>query len=710
MLKPPPSQNEGRKRNARTADLEPINAPSPPTRPSSPFDDHPIDLEMSPSAPIENPSPISPSTHSPPHTVSSSLSTSPEDTLSFDNATVPLNLYDPYDEVYDREEAVEASDPFDLLDQDDIDEVPSTGIDDDADSGHECEHSFEPADDLENDASTVETDSHEARKSRSGKVEVLLRKSSLDEDTKTFFKELLLDYSNCSNECHFSQEANGKIGRLLKRLNDHYSGKKFSEETKGILEILNIWATTSQSSHLLKRVREAGNGRVRPVQLRYKGQDVGYHIPIEQTLKLFLNNSFIVDEIHRESKEKPPRSNSTVFESELDCDDERRREMLGKVRAIISIDDFTIGSATNRPESLCAISVEFANIPVKYRHKQGNIQLLALLRRDKINAAGGFYDCTEFLRNDLKSLIDSGIDAVTSKGETVNLGVALIAACLDNLAGHEVSGFKKNFGKGFICRYCFSKKEDLVTFETDEKNGFTAKPKVFPDVVFDLDPSNPPANFAAMVDGEKKFILEGVPRVRLMNLAVVDRMHDTFEGVAERIILYLIEMEWRRVKELPGHGNFKDEAEKLLARIQDKSLKFYRATPIIKYSATTTFNCRNGINLHFKFSKTSASSKAELLARFLDIFPEIREFHPELTKLVDSLVAFSRIVSSYKFEEADITAVRKFSEDLFTEAIGFVPLPKLHFLTHYWQYMKQFGPLAIFCTLRWERQYQRIKL
>ena len=91
--------------------------------------------------------------------------------------------------------------------------------------------------------------------------------------------------------------------------------------------------------------------------------------------------------------------------------------------------------------------------------------LLAMVVKSRAIQRHGYKAILSPLINDLKELQDHGITATITrndgKTESIHFYSTVASISADNLAAHDIGGFRRCFSNGLICRFCMCSYADL---------------------------------------------------------------------------------------------------------------------------------------------------------------------------------------------------------------------------------------------------------
>jgi uncharacterized C2H2 Zn-finger protein len=191
-----------------------------------------------------------------------------------------------------------------------------------------------------------------------------------------------------------------------------------------------------------------------------------HYVPVLDTIKNYLNGTNLSDFF-----QKPRISDKKIMDDIFDGTIYRSNSFfvdgVRKIELILYQDAFElcicIGSAKKKFK-LIGVYIAFANLGKFDRFKLENIQLV-LLCRNKHLEKFKIADIFRQLILDLKILETEGVDVNGKK----YLG-SLVGMAGDNLGQHQIGGLTENFSTAnYICRYCYTTKENLKNFDYSVK-------------------------------------------------------------------------------------------------------------------------------------------------------------------------------------------------------------------------------------------------
>lgn len=101
---------------------------------------------------------------------------------------------------------------------------------------------------------------------------------------------------------------------------------------------------------------------------------IGFYVDVKQLSSIILSNHHVLTSIIDEQLSSP----ASLFRDDLNCSEDRKSLLFGKLRIELSADDFTIKQNNNK---YLAVYASFTNIPIKHRLKRDEIFLVAIADR-----------------------------------------------------------------------------------------------------------------------------------------------------------------------------------------------------------------------------------------------------------------------------------------------------------------------------------------
>ena len=369
-------------------------------------------------------------------------------------------------------------------------------------------------------------------------------------------------------------------------------------------------------------------------------------------------------------------------------------------------------------------------IPRSQRSQIDRTQLVMVFR-EKLLKVYGYDEIFKCLIDDLKDLEQEGIEVIYPTRKIVKLGV--LAYSGDNLESHGMGGFSTCFSSKDVCRFCHCQYSDLIDNIHDlsgEKIKEYWSIEEYDSICDRIEEENDSSsdsecdeyfstetgehNVTQQVNQhqrnssdteEQQLKTYGLTRRCAFNVLrnfhacisfPVDLMHDLFEGVIAQDLLggirILVEKRWFSL----------DDYNKTLRRFKYKSHEVNDKPQQVPKKGSKLPGKACSLWVH-------ARNFPILMRHFVhDKNDEVLAFLLLLTEITSRLTAL-------EFREHEILEVEKLiieyldrRHDLFERYPRFLgsPKPKHHFLTHYGQAIRFFGPLLAYWTARFESKHR----
>lgn len=432
---------------------------------------------------------------------------------------------------------------------------------------------------------------------------------------------------------------------------------------------------------------------VTPVEFVLKNdrQTVVY-IPILKMLQTLLNNGEILDkamssETNLSQGYRSHRDGSRFKDNSLLTEEEFR------IALCLYIDDFEVANplgTSRKKHKLCAIYWVLGNLHPKYRSALHSIQLALLCKVSSLKDHG-YGEILHHLLQDLVSLEQQGV-YVEQLGASIKGTVLFVAA--DNLAAHSLGGFFESFTVSQMCRFCMAKREEIQHKEV-RTGSFQQRTKENHDrQVLDVlqDPT------MAQQYGVKRCcpLTETLEHFHVVNGYPPDLLHDLLEGVVPAELALCL-------KALISKGYF--SLETLNVAIKQ-----------FPYTFSDKTNQPQLIPKNFA-SKATIGGNGHENWTLLRLLPLLIGHHiPEGDETWEVLMNLKDVVElsmSASFSEESVCFLDcKIAEhrDIFQEVFPNEKLrPKHHYIEHYPQLIKTFGPLCDVWTMRFEGKHKFFK-
>lgn len=434
---------------------------------------------------------------------------------------------------------------------------------------------------------------------------------------------------------------------------------------------------------------------VDPVEyvLEAKGKRTYQYVPILESLQILLGQNDLLDKVV-EGHSSQSRRDDHQYRSMQDgmyfkTNDFFSEEL--RISLCFYVDDFEICNplgTSRKKHKLCAIYWILGNVPTVFQSALSSINLAVLCKTEDVKAYG-FDKILQPLLRDLQTLEQQGV-YVHKLGTFLKGTVQCVVA--DNLAAHSMAGFIENFSGDYCCRFCTASRKDFQTSEVRAGN-FTLRT-------------------AEEHQGHVKHALESNVNVVGVKKACVfsdslnyfnvttgyppDLAHDLFEGIVP------VEL-----------------AECFAVLISKKILSLDRLNELIHsfpYKWSDKTNRPQLVPQTFA-SRTSVGGNAHENWCLLRLLPLIighlvPEDEPvwlmilDLKDIVELVLSLVHTDETLAFLECKISEHRQKHQELFPSK---QLLPKHHFLEHYPEMIRRFGPLVFLWTLRFESKHSYFK-
>lgn len=431
--------------------------------------------------------------------------------------------------------------------------------------------------------------------------------------------------------------------------------------------------------------------------LDHKKKHTFQYVPLLESLHQILSSKVILDKIienHR-GQQDIELDPSLEFRSPEDGLHFKKNSFLNAEELRISlrlyVDDFETCNplgTSRKKHKLCGVYWILGNLPPGSHSSLSSIYLAVLCKSGDVKTYG-YEKVLEPLLQDLKTLEDHGL-YVPLLGKSLKGTVLSIVA--DNLGAHGVAGFLESFSGDFFCRFCTGKSCDI-------------RSHCVASGAFDLRTREDHADHVKSAC-ENNTHCFGVKREcvftkTLSHFHVVsgfppDIAHDIFEGIVPVELAYCLgSMISKRLFTL-------DDLNKAILAFPYKWSDKTNKPHIVPQSLLVRKTI--GGNAHENWS----------LLRLLPfvIGPLVPDNEPawlvlmDLKDIVELVVAPVHTDESISYLESKIVEHRQRYQELFPDVRL---LPKHHYLEHYPQMIRCFGPLVAVWTMRFEAKHSFFK-
>lgn len=323
------------------------------------------------------------------------------------------------------------------------------------------------------------------------------------------------------------------------------------------------------------------------------------------------------------------------------------------------------------------------NLPLKYRSNINNIQLI-LLCKDSYIKQFGYSPILSKLIEELKLLETEGL---TVNGKIFKGSVFTIVG--DNLGSHQIGGFIENFSTSeYFCRYCLCTRKSLNDYECilhERRNNLNHS----------LHLQEKELAQTNSVKGVKEdSLFNQLENYHVCGLGLPPCIyHDLFEGIIPFDIMNILKY---------------FHIHKIISIDQiNLSMMYLRKKFKLKLSFPT---------IDEKMKKIPG--KADEVLHFLMLLPYvflnyIQTYDTPVWDLLSSMLEMVRIIMSSKISQNEVSQLTHFISLYFYHLKECFPStklkPKHHFIQHYPELIRKFGPLKHLGTIRFEQKHQYFK-
>lgn len=433
---------------------------------------------------------------------------------------------------------------------------------------------------------------------------------------------------------------------------------------------------------------------VDPVNIRATFQ----HVPIYKTLTALFKN----DRFKQEYLEY--NNNHTCVEGvyERFCCGKKFKEnalFLSEKNVIqlqIYFDDFELCSPLKtKTRKISALYFTIHNFSPKFISQSKNMYLISLCDA-KVVKEYGLNAILKYVVNDVKYLETQGIFV---DGD-IRLKGTIVQISFDNLGGNAIFGMAKCFNCTHFCRICNCPKNITQKICRELKETLRTRDeydKIMEKLALHSSHSKKKIDYKETVGFQSYCILNDLNYFHSIDNRSQDRMHDIDEGAMPFVLGHLFDY-------LSSEGII------TLSEIKEKVKSF-------NYGILERKNIPSDIFFNKKNLNQNASQMRCLTKHLPFIFKDLlklqdgnkrRKVH-KVWKVVELMLKINQIADSYVITELDIINLENYVAE-FLKCIqvffGVLLIPKLHFLTHYAETIRQMGSIKNLQTIRGEAKHQ----
>ena len=332
------------------------------------------------------------------------------------------------------------------------------------------------------------------------------------------------------------------------------------------------------------------------------------------------------------------------------------------------------------------------NVPHKLRSSMSSIYLLSIFSNVQMNR----YGLNVLLKpviDDIKKL-EMGLEMVVSGFSKVIYGT-LTCVVADNLASHQIGGFKAGFAAGFRkCRTCLTTPKDIQTkyFHTD----FIIRRKEEYDLQIEgLKVEKLRKHFSKLYGLNGDSILNELKYFHVIGGLVPDLMHDLLEGIVPlRMCGFLLECINKKYFDIDYLNNVILNFDYSYAEAREKPSKIeiqHLKNKILRQSSAQSWLLATLLPLMIGNKVPSSNFAYQCFKTLLEI---------------------CRLCFLDSFKTCDLIKLDLLVEDFlvsFQHCFKRKITPKMHQLIHYSYHVKKMGPLISMWCMRYESKHAYFK-
>ena len=478
------------------------------------------------------------------------------------------------------------------------------------------------------------------------------------------------------------------------------------------------------------------------VKMGFK-KDCIHYVPITESLKVLVQDETFI-KVHSKKASKgiaieeivdAEAFNENIFFKQNCCDS--NSEVLPLLLYSDAVELVNPLGAGRSKHKITQVFWCVGSLPRRHRSQIDKLQLV-LVFKEKLLKKYGYAEIFKKFISDLKILESEGITVMKPYQRCIKAGVLLYSA--DNLEQHLIGGFSASFSSGYICRMCHIKYDELtsrihdysdeephVKWSVDEYDHIVSHLKscnsddhsstlvVTMDNLFNEfeEPTSGDLNYECDLDLSSAEEIEtyGVKEACVFNCLSsfhctqsmpCDLMHDLFEGIIAQdllaIIRTLVADKWFTLEE------YNNALSKFPLSRQESSNK---PQPVpVKNSTKKLVGKAVSLWCHLRF-----------FLPILLINDWIKDIEADIISLAVLLTEMTQRLTAEKFETYEIDVL----EDLIIKYLDLrccieevndfigTPKPKHHFVTHYTDVIRLYGPPLGFWTARYESKHRVAK-
>lgn len=501
------------------------------------------------------------------------------------------------------------------------------------------------------------------------------------------------------NLCHLLEKSNSEIISNIKNYCESSNISQLHE--KGILKIIQSCNLVPQiqqfdSNYKLTTHIQNNNKYVKPVTVNlgtdeYHNHCIFHYVPILETIQSLMSDKtfFSLFNLSKEFEHDiyfDYNDGSAYKTNSFLTGPEKRIEILLFQDAFETCSPL---ASSKKKHKLIGIYMVIGNINRKFRSSIQNIQLVLLCKESHIKRFG-FNKILEPVIKDLTILENHGIQILNQNSNEINTYYgSLIAMLGDNLGSHQIGGFLENFSFAeYFCRYCCYTRSMLKEYDfsfCELRNSENYNVNLTNMELFGHD-SEKGVKSDSTLNKLKYFHVcnPGLPPCVA---------HDLWEGIIPFDLMLII-------------NNF----------ISNKYIT-------IDFLNLSLSSLRKQFKLHLSFPKIEKNSKklpgkSDEIFHVLILFPyimlgQLTNFEDPIWIFFTAMIDMCRLILAPVISKGQTTLLSHYI-NVYMECRkqcfpGINLRPKHHYIWHYPELIRAFGPLKNLWTLCFEQKHQEFK-
>jgi len=469
-----------------------------------------------------------------------------------------------------------------------------------------------------------------------------------------------------------------------------------SEELRSSLDITRHCESLTknvESEYALLRYLKETNKIVLPQTLvidESKPKQSFQYVSIIDVLKSILSHDDIVD--HFTSRKQRSDSIMEDFcDGSLFKSDTFFLENLSALSIHLYSDEFEVCNpigAKKGKHKIVAFYYTVGNFHPKYRSQMRWIFLALLVRQQYLNDSS-YHAVLQPVIRDLRYLEETGVTVLTNVG-IQTFKAKLVSLSADNLSAHVIGGFQQHFHAGRICRTCLADHSEIS--EKFSESDVTLRTKAIHSYHLEAVAANPQNARVYGVKGTCAFS-DGLQDFDVTQRLPHDSMHDLLEGILPLVTRLIL-----------AHYIRSSQLEQVNALLFEQNLTCGCNRPNTLTASSLTS--------HISGTAVQKLELFLLLPRLLSSLVDLTIEDPVwrmylcLRDICD--VVFAPAVDSKML--TDLEFLTSCFLELFVEQFGKNHvIPKHHYLLHYANHLRMFGPLRNMQCLRFEAKHRYFK-